>query len=445
MLHNGLTRRDFMRGAVASGAALGGLTILGASARGQGKVVRVALIGCGGRGNGALAQHVEAAKILNDRLNLGIGMKVVATGDWFKDRAEGAGARYGVPRDRCFGGPDNYKKVMETDADVVLMATAPAFRPLHLEAAVKAGKHVFMEKPVAVDPPGCRRVIAAGEEAAKRGLLVVAGTQRRHEKGYIETAQAVVKEGALGKLLTGRVAWCMGWIGWSARQPIKPKTPGDLVRTWPNWVALCGDHICEQHVHNLDIANWFAGRPPKSCVGFGGSARRKAGDMWDFFSLDLDYGDGVHIHSMCRQISGCWDWVGEELVYEKGRTHCSGGIKPQESPIPKDLPYTADPEGKRLFGGHQQEHINLLYRLVKGLPLNEAKAVAEATAVAVMGRIAAYTGQMVTWAEMMEDPKKKPEVYGLTLRPTAEDFETGDFPMPKELPDPAAIAVPGRP
>ncbi|MBM4034056.1 MAG: Gfo/Idh/MocA family oxidoreductase [Planctomycetes bacterium] len=434
-----LSRRDLMKGAVAAGAAF---TIAGATARGQGKAVKVALIGCGGRGSGALQQHVEAARILNDRLNLGIDLKVVATADYFKDRAEGTGGRYGVPKDRCFGGPDNYKKAIESDADIILMAQSPNFRPLHLEAAVKAGKHVFMEKPAAVDPPGCRRVIEAGEDARKKNLLIVAGTQRRHERGYIETAQAVVEEKALGKLLTGRVSWCMGWIGWSAKQPIKPKTPGDLVRTWPNWAALCGDHICEQHVHNLDVANWFIGHPPRSCLGFGGSARRKAGDMWDFFSLDLDYGDGIHIHSMCRQISGCWDWVGEELVYEKGRTNCGGGLKPKESPIPAELPY--EDNNKRQFGGHQQEHINMLYRLVKGLPLNEAKNVAEATAVAVMGRISAYTGQRVEWSEMMVDPKKNPEVYDLTLKPTAEDFEKGDFPMPKEIPEKGAIAAPGK-
>jgi len=436
---HGVSRRDFMKGAMAAGAAFGGLTLLGATAKGAGKAFKVALIGCGGRGRGALAQHVDAAKILNDKLNLGIDIKVVATADYFKDRAEqcGTDARYGVPKDRCFGGPEAYKRVMETDADIVLMATSPNFRPVHCEAAVKAGKHVFMEKPAAVDPPGCRRIIAAGELARQKGTFIVAGTQRRHERGYIDTAQAVTQEGALGKLLTGRVAWCMGWIGWSARQPIHPKKPADLVATWPNWVALCGDHICEQHVHNLDIANWFAGHPPRTCAGFGNSARRKAGDMYDFFSLDLDYGDGVHIHSMSRQISGCWDWVGEELVYEKGRTHCGGGLKPKESPIPDEIP--------QVGGGHQQEHINMLYYLAKGgKAINEAKNVAEATAVAVMGRIAAYTGQMVHWTEMMEDPKKKPDFYDLTLKPTAEDFEKGDFEMPKELPDRSALAIPGK-
>lgn len=171
--------------------------------------------------------------------------------------------------------------------------------------------------------------------------------------------------------------------------------------------------------------------------------------MFDFFSVDLDYGDGVYIHSMSRQISGCWNWVGEELVYEKGRTRCGGGIKPQESPIPADLPYEDD--NKRQFGGHQQEHINMLYRLVKGIPINEARNVAEATAVAVMGRISAYTGKKVQWTDVMDDPaadpkkvKRNEEFYNLTLKPTAEDFEKGDFEMPKELPEPSAIAVPGR-
>jgi len=425
--HPAPRRRDFLR----TTAAVGGLVILGSTAKGAGKTFKVGLIGCGGRGRDALRQHVEAGRILNARPGLGLDVRASATADWFKDRADQAGKDYGVPPNRCFGGPDAYRKLIETDVDIVLQATAPCFRPLHLETAIRAGKHMFIEKPAAVDPPGCRRLIEAGKLAEQKGLFIVAGTQRRHERGYIETAQAVAQEGCLGKLLGGRVAWCMGYIGWSARNPINPKTAGDLVRTWPNWVALCGDHICEQHVHNLDVANWFIGHPPKTCAGFGGSARRAAGDMYDFFSLDLDYGDGIHIHSMCRQISACWEWVGEELVYEKGRTGCGGGQRPKESPIPADLPFD-DGKGHG-FGGHQQEHINFLYYLAKGLkPINEAKNVAEATAVAVMGRTSATTGQMVNWAEMMEDPKAKPELYSLTCHPTAEELESGQFEMPKE-------------
>jgi len=431
----GMSRRALMRGAVAAG----GLTILGAAARGAGKTLKVGLIGCGGRGNGAIRQHLEAAKVLNGKLDLGLDLRVVATCDWFKHKAAATGKRYGVPAERCFDGARGYQKLLETDVDIVLMATSPNFRPVHFEAAVRAGKHVFMEKPVAVDPPGCRRVVAAGELAEKKGLMVVAGTQRRHEKGYIDTAHAVLVEKQLGKLKAGRVAWCMQHIGWASRSPIQPKTPGDLVRTWPNWVELCGDHICEQHVHNLDIANWMAGRPPVAARGFGRSCWRAAGNMYDCFSIDFDYGDGVHIHSMCRQINGCWNWVGQDFVFERGRTSGSGSPRPKESPVPADLP--------QVRGGHNQEHVNLLYTLAKGQPLNEARNVAYATAAAVMGRISAYTGQEVSWQDMMASPKKRPELYNLTLKPTAEDFETGEVVFPKDglFPTPGKAAGARRP
>ena len=428
----GITRRDLMKSAVSAGAALGGFAILGGTAKGAGRVFKVGLIGCGGRGSGAIRQHVEAAKVLREKAGLDIDVQVVATCDWFKDKAVRAGQRYGVPADRCFDGATGYQKLLATDVDIVLMATSPNFRPVHLEAAVKAGKHVFMEKPAAVDPPGCRRIIEAGELARTKGLMIVAGTQRRHEKGYIDTAHAVLVEKQLGRLMAGRVAWCMGHIGWSSRAPIRPKKPGDLVRTWPNWAALCGDHIVEQHVHNLDVANWMAGGPPVSARGFGRSCWRAAGDMFDCFSIDFEYPNGVHIHAMARQINGCWNWVGQDFVFERGRTGGSGHPRPKQSPVPADLP--------QVRGGHSQEHVNLLYYLVKGKVLNEARNVACATAAAVMGRISAYTGQQVSWRDMMEDPKRKPELYNLTLRPSAADFETGEVVYPKE----GVFPVPGK-
>ena len=429
----GITRRDLMKSAASVGAALGGFTILGATVRGQGKAFKVGLIGCGGRGSGAIAQHVEAAKVLREKGGLDVEVKVVATCDWFADRAERTGQRYGVPKSRCFSGAGGYHKLIDSDVDIVLMATSPNFRPVHLAACVAAGKHVFMEKPAAVDPPGCRAIVEAGEEAKKKGTMIVAGTQRRHEKGYIDAAHAILVEKQLGRLMTGRVAWCMGHIGWSAKSPIAPKTPGDLVRTWPNWVALCGDHIVEQHVHNLDVANWMAGGPPVSARGFGRSCHRNAGDMYDCFSIDFEYPGGVHIHSMARQINGCWDWVGQEFVFENGRTSGEGSPQPKESPVPADLP--------QVRGGHNQEHVNMLYYLVKGKPINEAQNVAWATAAAVMGRIAAYTGQQVLWQDMMVKPGKKAEwLYNLTLKPTAKDFETGEVAFPKE----GAYAIPGK-
>ena len=421
-----VSRRDFMRTAVASGAAVGGLTILRATAKGAGRVFKVGLIGCGGRGNGALNQHVEAARILNDALKLGIGIKVVATADWFKSRAERAGQRYEVPKARCFGGPLAYRKLVETDADTVLMATAPAFRPVHFAACIEAGKHVFMEKPVAVDPPGCRRVIEAGELAKKKGLMVVAGTQRRHQKGYIHTA-AAIREGAFGKVLGGRVAWNMGHM--FTRGNINPRNSSHLVGSWQNWVHLSGDHICEQHVHNLDIMNWFLGTHPLNATGFGGRAQRRGGTQYDFFSIDFEFPGGVHVHSMCRQASNCWNWVGESFTAEKGRV---GGRGPKQSPVPAELPQRG--------GGHQQEHTNMLYYLVKGKYLNEAKNVAWATAAAVMGRHTCYTGQRIEWRDMMDDPKRKPQLYNLRLKPTAQDYEKGEVVLSKDN----DIPVPGR-
>jgi predicted dehydrogenase len=419
----GLSRRDFVRTSAAAGAAVAAPRIVGAADKGQGKRFKIGLIGCGGRGCGAVVDAFEAGKIL------GFDVRVVALSDYFKDRALRAGKRFQVPEKRCFGGPKAYLDLVETDVQIVLIAAAPLFRPLQLEAAVQAGKHAFVEKPVAVDPPGCRRVIAAGEKAKKKGLVITAGTEMRHDHSFRLTHQAVAVEKALGKLYGGRVSFCIASMFHT--QPIRPRNADDLVRTWQNWVALSGDHLVEQHVHNIDIANWYCGRPPASAVGFGGRAQRRAGDMFDFFSIDYDYGDGVHIHSMCRQVNNCWNWVGHDFVYEKGRTNGSDYPKPQQSPIPADLP--------RSPASHHQEQIDTLYYVNKGQPLDEARAVAESTAAAVLGRISAYNGKQVFWEEMMVDPAKKPEIYGLTLKPTAEDFEKGTVEIPKEN----VVAIPG--
>ncbi|MEJ7614143.1 MAG: Gfo/Idh/MocA family oxidoreductase [Candidatus Fervidibacter sacchari] len=415
-----LKRRDFVK--VTTGAASGFPTILVARQR---KTFRLALIGCGGRGRGAVRDALEAAKIL------GVEVKMVAFGDWFRERALRAGKEYGVAPNRCFGGPTAYREVLETEAEIVLIATAPAFHPVFVEAAVKAGKHLFVEKPVAVDPVGCRRVIAAGKEAEQKGLVAIAGTEMRHDFNFRLTHQAVAVEGALGRLYGGRIAFCIGHM--FATKPINPKTPDDLIRTWQNWVCLSGDHIVEQHIHNIDVANWFVGRPPVSAVGFGFRARRPAGDQYDFFSVDFDYGDGIHIHSMCRQIDGCWNWVGHEFVYEKGRTNGADYPKPKNSPIPPDLP--------RAPSSHVQEQVDLLYHVLKGKPVNQLQALAESTATAIMGRISAYTGQMVTWDEIMVDPNKNPALYNLQLKPTPEDFERGTVEIPQEN----VVPVPGIP
>ena len=420
---NIVSRRDFIRTSTLGVAAVlaGKNVVFAPPAR---RNLRVALLGCGGRGNGALGNCMEAAQHIE-----GLELEVVATADWFKGRAEGAGKKYNVPPSKCFGGGDCYKELLDTNPDVVLMATPPNFRPVHFEAAIRAGKHVFMEKPVAVDPPGGRRIIEAGELAKQKGLGVVAGTQRRHQAGYQRNAHAV-HHGAIGRIAGGCVWWCGGALWYQKKRP--DESDADyMVRNWVSFAEMSGDHIVEQHVHNLDVANWFIGHPPATALGFGGRARRKTGDQFDFFSIDLDYGDGVRIHSMCRQVNGTDGGVREFFKGTAGETWGGGGLK-STSEKQIDIPDFPD------RNPYVQEHVDLLNSILQEKPLNEARNVAESTLTAIMGRISAYTGKLVRWVDMMENQDSP--WYNLTLKPTAEDFETGEVQAP---PDDFA-PVPGR-
>ena len=414
-----LSRRHFIKtSAVGMAAALAGKGVIFAAS--AGRKFRVALIGCGGRGNGALANCHEAAKIL------GVELEVVATADWFKNKAEATGQKYNVPASRCFGGATAYKDVIATNAEVVLIATSPNFRPVHFEAAANAGKHVFMEKPVAVDPPGGRRVIAAGEVAKQKGLSVVAGTQRRHQAGY-QRIQHRIEGGAIGDIAGGSVWWCGGALWYQTRKP--GESDADyMVRNWVSFTEMSGDHIVEQHVHNLDVANWYVGHPPSTALGFGGRARRKTGDQFDFFSIDLDYGDGCRIHSMCRQINGTDGGVREFFKGTQGETWGDGGLKAAKEISVPDFPDR---------DAYVQEHVDLLQSIIDEKPINEAANVATSTLTAIMGRMSAYTGKLVRWRDMMENENSP--YYSLTLKPTAEDFETGQVVAPPD----DIVAVPG--
>jgi predicted dehydrogenase len=419
------SRRKFLKTAAASTALAGfGIPL---SAKGAAQELKVGLIGCGGRGRGALANHVEAAQYC------GVDAKVVALCDISAANAKAQAEKYHVPESGVFLGFDGYKKLLESDVDVVLMATPPCFRPLHFEAAIRAGKHVFFEKPVAVDPPGCRKVIELGKLAREKNLCVVAGTQRRHSRSYRETKKAI-DEGAIGKIRGGAVYWC-GSVPWENPRDPSWTDAEYMCRNWVNFTEMSGDHIVEQHVHNLDIMHWFLGGPPLAALGFGLRARRATGNQYDFFSVDYEYPEGVHIHSMCRQITGTDGGVREELVGEKGLAR---GLKPKDSQVfPQGCPeYPHDRERD-----YVQEHISLLHGITKGAYINEAEQVAVSTAIAVMGRISAYTGKRIEWKHMMDDDPNvhKPEIYDLTLRPTALDFEKGEV----KAPDEAEIPLPG--
>ncbi len=389
--------------------------VAGKKGAGTGKTVKVALVGCGGRGKSDLNSFLDACGILD------LNVKVVALADAFKDAVRTAGEQFDVSNKHCYSGFDAYRKVATSDAEYVLLVTPPLFRPLHLEAMLNAGKNVFIEKPCAVDAPGCRKVIELGELAKSKGLGISAGMQRRHATGYLKNKQ-LIDAGAIGEILGGIVSW-NGAVPWIKERLSGSNDADYLARNWLNWVELSGDHICEQHVHNLDVANWFIGRTPVSAVGFGGRARRESGNQFDFFSVDLDYGDNVHIHSQCRQISGCYNRVGEELRGSKGVAY-GGGKLNGDSSITVPEPQ-ADTDNETV-----QELIDMIRGVRGGTPLNEAQIVAEATATAVMARIAAYTGQMVRWTDLMQNDTS--EWYDYTSGISAEDFEKGTVKLPAE-------------
>jgi myo-inositol 2-dehydrogenase/D-chiro-inositol 1-dehydrogenase len=359
---------------------------------------------------------------------INVKVKVVALTDPQKDRVEGQAKKYGVPVEMASSAFDGYKKVVASDAQYVILGTSPNFRPIHLEAAIEAGKNVFMEKPVGVDPQGCRRVMAAGEKAKEKKLAIVAGTQRRHEKPYRETA-AAIEQGAIGQIMGGRVWWCGGALWKTDRKPGESDAMY-MVRNWVSFAEMSGDHIVEQHVHNLDVANWFIGRPPKQALGFGGRARRKTGDQFDFFSIDFDYGDDLTIHSMCRQINGTHGPVSEAFVGTNGTT--SGGSFKMTNK--KDIKTPKFPDGNP----YVIEHFDMINSVREGKPLNEAKTVAESTLTAIMGRISAYTGQYVRWSDLTTN--KDSQFYNLKLTPSAEDFEKGDVKAPAD----EVAPIPGK-
>lgn len=419
-MNNIVSRRNFVKSTVAAAAASSLYNIANASSH-AGGTVKVALIGCGGRSNRDMPNFIKACELLGKKA------KVVGLADAFQDRLDTAAEKYGVDKRNCFVGFKAYQQVLETDAEFVIMATPPNFRATHLEAVINSGKHAMIEKPIAVDAPGCRKVIEIGKKAKKKGLAIVAGTQRRHDIAWL-TNKAKIDAGAIGTILGGTVSW-NGTVPWIWGREQKWDNREYLTRNWLNWSEMSGDHITEQHVHNLDVANWFLGRHPESCVGFGGRARRQSGNQYDFFSLDLDYGDGVHIHSQCRQLSGCFNRVGEFFRGTEGESFGNGKMKGKDVKIPEIAVDSDD--------GSVQEMVNLIRGVYNDKPLNEAKNIAESTATAIMGRYSAYTGELVQWSDLMQNPKS--EFYNLTVGSSPEDFEKGNVSIPMEN----VVPVPG--
>jgi predicted dehydrogenase len=389
-------RRDFLKAAAVGSAAA--LAFPAGAHAGGSDLIRVGLIGCGGRGTGAAAQCVRGANV-----------KLVAMADAFTDRVNAARSnllndasldgKIDVPPEHCFAGLDAYRHVLPL-CDLVILATPPGFRPLHLQAAIGAGKHVFTEKPVAVDGPGVRTCLALAEEATRRRLAVVAGTQRRYQTSYRQSMERIHR-GDLGTLLAGRCYWNQGRLWHRAQVP----GMGDLewqLRNWLYFAWLSGDHICEQHVHNLDVINWAVNGHPVRCVGMGGRQVRTApefGHIFDHFAVDYEYPNGFRLMSMCRQIEGCVHNISEAVVGTRGAWASTNPASPNFYRITGEVPWTFHRQNDNR--PYEHEHVELLASIRGGRPINDLRTVAESTLTAIMGRTAAYTGQAVTWQDAL--------------------------------------------
>ncbi len=372
----GLSRREFLRN---SAVTAGGITLAsGIPMRvwaAENATIRVGVIGCGGRGSGAAQNCVDSSQ----------GVSIVALADAFQDRLNGLKDKFKVPDNHCFVGMDAYKQLLALpDVDLVILATPPGFRPIHFTAAINAGKNVFMEKPVAVCPAGIKMVIAAGEMAAQKKLAVVAGTQRRHQNVYVETMKRI-QDGAIGDIVSAQCYWNQGGLWVKNREPNQSDVEYQI-RNWLYFSWLSGDHICEQHVHNLDVMKWaFKDALPETVHSIGGRQFRTGpeyGNIFDHFGTEFTFPGKVQTISMCRQIEGAASNVSERVVGTKGWSNCAGMIAGEKAW--KFEGQSPDP--------YVQEHADLIASIRAGTPLNEAKRIAESTLCAIMARESAYSG-----------------------------------------------------
>jgi predicted dehydrogenase len=394
-----VSRREFI-GSVTAAGAIAATTYAGASSPGnqanaarstpkapEGALLRAGLIGCGGRGCGAAANFLDA----------GPNLQVVALADLFPDRV--AEARklmkdrgQDIPESQCFTGFDGYQKLLESGVDVVLHATPPHFRPIHMAAIVEAKKHMFLEKPMSVDVPGALAIMQLAERASSLGLNIMTGTQLRRDLTRMAVQQRV-RDGAIGDIRSVRAIRNQGALWYRVPQPGWSEMEY-MVRDWVNWTWLSGDIIVEQHIHHLDAMMWVLGKTPVSATGMGAHVRRKTGDQYDFFSVDYAFDDGVHMHSTIRQLNGCANQRDESIVGTKGTANLDGMI--------------FDLAGKQIWkydgptnNSIVQEHVDWVTAIRTGKPVNTAKETSLSTLMAIMGRDSAYTGKSITWTDLM--------------------------------------------
>ena len=418
------SRRNFIKNSsmlVAGGAVAGQLSFARSAHAFGTDEIKIGLIGCGGRGTGASSQA----------MNTEGPTKLVAMADAFNDRLQSSlrglkgehKEKVDVPPERQFVGFDAYKHVLESDADLVILATPPGFRPLHLEAAVNAGKHVFMEKPVAVDAAGVRRVLKATDLAKEKNLALAVGLQRRHERRYMETIKRL-QDGAIGDINFTRAYWNGGGV-W-----VRPRKDGQTemeyqMRNWYYFNWLCGDHI-----HNLDVINWLKDGYPVSAQGQGGRQVRTGkdhGEIYDHHMIEYTYADGSKMLSQCRHIRNTWNNVNEYAHGSSGNCDI-GGARITDLSGKTTWSY-----GRGGGGGHQQEHHDLFAVIRKGERPNEGEYGAKSSMTSILGRLCSYSGKMIKWddaikSELVISPVDKFSSYDDT--PPVVPDANGDYEIP---------------
>jgi len=417
------SRREFLRhsAAVTAGSALvGGLDVARSAHAAGADRIRIALVGCGGRGTGAARNCLDVQK----------NIQLVAMADAFEDRLRGSAKRLknrypdqvDVPEDRMFVGFDGYRKALDCDVDLVLLVTPPGFRPMQYRAAVEAGKHIFMEKPVCVDAPGFRSVMETNKLADQKGLKVAVGLNSRHTPACVESIKRA-RNGAIGKLKFLR-AYCNNAGVW-----VRPRRPGQSemeyqMRNWYYFVWLSGDHIVEQHVHLLDRADWIVGDHPVEANGMGGREVRKGkdhGQIFDHHFVEFTYADGTKLYSQCRHIPGCARMTGTIA-------HGVDGVADSSGEITGKSPWKYS--GPRV-SGHAQEHVDWIKAIRKGAHYNEGYFGATSSMTAVLGRMATYSGQIVRWDDAVaKGPDEMPRKFAFNATPPVVPDKDGRYPVP---------------
>ena len=423
MEQNEITRRNFVK--VTTAGTLG-LMASGNFAHASGSdVLRVGIVGCGGRGTGAARDAVVSSE----------QVEIVAMGDLFQDRLDASrralkqeiGSAFKVDDTHAFVGFDAYQHVVDSDIDMVILAAPPGFRPAHFTAAVNAGKHVFMEKPVSVDVAGAMEIMKAGEVATQKGLSVVAGTLYRRQPSFVEAIRHI-HDGMIGEIVSAQEYYLTGPI-WLRERKSGMSDMEWQCRNWYYFTWLSGDHIVEQFVHNIDVINWVFQGHPESAIAMGGRIVRTGpeyGHIYDHFSVEYVYPGGVVVEAKCRQFQGATNRVSNRVVGTKGIADLNprdSKIRAHDGRVLYEMP---EPGGN----GYVQEHTDLIKAIRENKPVNEASQIAESTLTAVLGRESAYTGHQISWDELMTS--------GLDLG--QETLAFGRLPLP-EVPVPGTTKL----